>query len=148
MENGQPDIIIDFSKNKRIAIENKISANFTLNQIENYCNNKNVEAVYLIYKTISDVKQACLAKKAISWSEVFLFAKKYLESMKDKKTIEYFLFQNFCSYLKEEGLAMERVTWEILKGTEALQNLIDHITRRDRPFLHLPGSPRLLARGR
>jgi hypothetical protein len=127
MENGQPDMIINFSGNKTIAIENKISANFTLNQIENYLKNENVEAVYLIYKTISDVNQARLAKKAISWSEVFLFAKKYLASIKDETTIEYFLFQNFCSYLKQEGLAMERVTWEILKGIEALQNLINQI---------------------
>jgi len=127
LENGQPDIVINLSKNKRIAIENKITANFTLDQIEKYQKSRNVEAVYLIYKTISDPNQACLAKKAISWSEVYLFTENYLNSIRNEKTIEHFLFQDFCSYLKEKGLAMQRVTWEILRGAEALQNLIKQV---------------------
>jgi len=127
MENGQPDIVIHFPGNKKIILENKISATFTLDQIEKYQKNKNVESVYLVYKTISDVDQACLAEKAVSWSEVFFFIKKYVESMKNVKTVKYFLFHNFCSYLKEEGLAMEKVTWEIIKGTKALENLINQI---------------------
>jgi uncharacterized protein YlzI (FlbEa/FlbD family) len=127
MDTCQPDIVISLGDDKKIVIENKIDASFTTDQIQRYKNNSEVCAVYLLYRTLTDIDQANLADDAISWSEVFLFINQYIKTLDNSDSVKKYLFDNFCLYLKEKGLAMEKVSWEIINGTRALQNLMEQI---------------------
>lgn len=122
--NGRPDIFVKF-KDARVAIENKIDANFTPEQIQRY--KKEYGKVILIYRYLADVEQGQFADIRTTWNQVHDFTCKHLQIEKGLDEVQKKLLVEFVKYLEEEGMAADRVTWEIVQGTKALKNLYSQI---------------------
>lgn len=126
IEGGRPDIVIK-CENERIAIENKIDANFTTNQIGNF--KKEFSYVFLIYKYLSDPTQASLATNSFTWYRIYSAIKSYIQTLSDSyDVVNKYLLQQFITYLEETNRGVEQVSWAILDGTRALSNLYAQMT--------------------
>ena len=125
-ESGRPDITLE-CENARIAIENKIGADFTDKQIERY--KKEFEYVFLIYKLLNDPEQAGFATKSFTWYDIYSIMKKYIQNLSySYDAINKYLLNQFIYFLEETNMGIEKVSWEILNGTKSLLNLTAEIS--------------------
>jgi len=125
-ESGRPDIVIECEKT-RIAIEDKIGADFVGDQIKKY--KRECQYVFLIYKYLTDPNQAKDATKYFTWHKIYSETKEYIESLPNNYgIIDRYLLEQFLQFLEETGMAMERVGWEIVNGAKSLLNLFAQIT--------------------
>ncbi len=139
-DSGRPDIVLICENSVRIAIENKIGAGFTPNQLERY--KSEFEYVFLIYKYLSEPEQASYATKSFSWYNICTTTKKYVHNLPDcYDMINKYLLKEFISYLEETNMAAEKVTWEILNGTKSLLNLF---TQMSEVFVRLRGNKQIM----
>ena len=126
-EEGRPDIVITSSDGSSIAIEIKISANFTSDQIGRY-QSIGFCKVFLIYKYLSDPKQAAKAHNFISWHEVYTNIKHYCDN---KASVvegeERYIIWQFRHFLEEIGMGIEQVKNNIIDGLKSLKNIHDEI---------------------
>jgi len=106
-----------------LAIENKIGADFQTKQIERY-KHKYGENVFVIFKCLSDVDQALEAKEAISWYEVNSEVRDYISKLpKTYNNNKRFILNDFVKFLEETGMAIKKVSYEIVNGVDSLLNL-------------------------
>ncbi|OQB73367.1 MAG: hypothetical protein BWX92_03380 [Deltaproteobacteria bacterium ADurb.Bin135] len=124
----RPDIVvhcIEDSKKKMIAIENKIAAGFTDNQIDEYKSEFGENNVYLIYKYISDISQATGAAGQCSWYNIYHLSKLYSSSVSVEP--KKFLALEFKNYLEDIGMGIDVVKKDLLSGLESYNNLCRQI---------------------
>jgi hypothetical protein len=122
-DEGRPDIEIKSESNNILAIENKIGAGFQAEQIERYIR-KYGDNVFVIYKNLSNVDQALTAKKVLSRHEVNYEVCCYLNRLpKGYDEIKKFVLNEFTIFLEEMGMAIKRVSYEIVNGVDSLLNL-------------------------
>ena len=126
VDSGRPDIVLVFENSVRIAVENKIGAGFTPNQLERY--KSEFDYVILLYQYLSESEQVNFATKSLTWYSVYSITKKYVQNLSDDyDLINKFLLDQFIRYLEETNMAIEKVSWEILNGTKSLLNLFAQI---------------------
>ncbi|TET52011.1 MAG: hypothetical protein E3J53_04120, partial [Desulfobacteraceae bacterium] len=120
-DSGRPDIAIK-CENARIAIENKIGAEFTKDQVPRY--QKDFDYVFLFYKFLKDRQQANFCTESFTWYKIYSEVKRYIKSLPhDYDLIDRFILNQFIKYLEESGMGIEKVSWEIINGTKSLFNL-------------------------
>lgn len=112
---GRPDITIRIGTDKKIALENKIYADFTENQIPKYKQDDVYDKVFILYKAVTSVEQFSKSDKAVSWHDISIATKQFNN--------QNLILREFCNYLKEEGFTVEKVGYEIINGGKALSNL-------------------------
>jgi len=119
---GRPDIVL-VCENHDVAIENKIGAAFGRKQIRRY-RKEFGNHVYLLFKYVSDHKQAMEATRALTWHEVAAAVEGYLEQVEEDYPPEKaYLLGHFIRYLKEQRMAVGKVEKELVAGVKALANL-------------------------
>lgn len=124
-DSGRPDIVIR-CENERIAVENKIDAAFTINQIERY--KTEFRYVFLIYRYLSEPAQANYATDSFTWYKIYSATKSYIQKLSDSyNVINKYLLKQFIAFLEETNMGAEKVSWEILDGTRSLFNLYTQI---------------------
>lgn len=139
-DNGRPDIVLVCENSIRIAIENKIDASFTTNQLKRY--KIEFEYVILIYKFLSEPEQVDFATKSISWYSICSKIREYVHDLNDKyDLINKYLLTQFVGYLEETNMAIEKVSWEIQNGTKSLLNLFSQIMEA---FERLKGNKQIM----
>lgn len=125
-DSGRPDIVIKCENEQRIAIENKIDAAFTVNQIERY--KAEFKYVFLIYRYLSEPAQANYATDSFTWYKIYSATKSYIEQLPDNyNVINKYLLNQFLAHLEDTNMGAEKVSWEILEGTRSLFNLYTQI---------------------
>lgn len=127
-----PDITIE-RNDKVFLIEVKIESGINyyeiygkdgeekiINQIEKYdrIDSHLEKNLFLLSKYICHEKfdnYSCFRKK-LRWNQIFENFKRY----KSEETVEGFLLEQFMDYLKEKGMSLQKVSFEIVKGMESL----------------------------
>jgi PD-(D/E)XK nuclease superfamily/Phage integrase SAM-like domain len=123
----RPDIVIEVNDRRKIAIENKIGACFTEEQISRY--KKKYDSVFLVYRYISNIEQAKIADESSSWYNVYSETKNFLENPPMKiNEVDQYLLKEFKKFLEENSMAIEPVKNNIMEGLCSLKNLYSEIT--------------------
>jgi hypothetical protein len=124
---GRNDVVIT-DDDVIIVFENKWDSQTYLEQLHRYDNeltNKSKQWRFLIHLT-KDYEQigATFANrfKKISWSELY-------NALKRVDPTDKYLRDQFLLFLEEGGIAMEKVSWEIVNGAKSIYSLIKIIDR-------------------
>ena len=115
-EEGRPDITI-CCKETSIAIEIKIDAGFTPQQLQKY--KDEYDQVFLIYSYLSEPDQLKYADKSFTWFEIYSFTKSFLDRIKNDP-VGKFLIEEFKKYLEEINMSIEKVDQIIIPGSKSL----------------------------
>lgn len=107
----------------KIGIENKITANFQIDQIDNY--KKFMDKVFLIFKEVTDWGQFVKADgPPCSWPNLYTRLLEFLDTHKESIAPEsMFVIKNFKLYLEEIGMGIGKVDWHLVEGLRSLWNL-------------------------
>jgi hypothetical protein len=116
-----PDITITISGKILYLIEVKVNSNFRNNQINDY---KKIGKgkVYSITKFYNDSNEL-LNKEKIRWHSVSTILRKYTSNNKS----EMFLVEQFATFLKEEGMEMNKIEKSLINGSKSLNYIINLI---------------------
>ena len=122
---GRFDIAI-YDHDSLIIFENKWNSQSSINQLVKYdnylksCGKKNTALIHITkdYKRINKKFKTKFIK--ISWSKLYEILLEY-ESNE--------IIKEFIKFLEDEGVAMNKVTWEIISGSKAIYSLTRIIAR-------------------
>ncbi len=133
-----PDLYIKRKKRERYYfVEVKIEAglnyyknlkktNKPINQIQKYQSiNKLEKNIYLLSKYVSNTSfdDCSDFKKQIRWHNIH----KILKDYNYKDTVEKYLINETIKYMEDKNMSIEKVSHEIVKGMESLNNLMYQI---------------------
>jgi hypothetical protein len=121
---GRADILIR-TNNINLAIENKIDACFTPDQLKRY--QVAFDKVFLIYRHLQDPKQSKYADKSLTWYQVYSFTKNFISKNQQQDEVSKFILKHFQQYLEEINMSIEKVSSEIVEGSQSVINLSNQI---------------------
>lgn len=130
IEQDRPDITISSLGKKLIYVEVKHDSDLGDNQLERYRNDlessdapcKRLILLSRFSINISE-KQAQLCDKHVFWSNIYDWLTNARAKTQD--FVCRYLMESFKSFLEVKQMAMQKVSWEYIKGVPAFNNLID-----------------------
>jgi hypothetical protein len=124
---GRNDLVIR-DDNITIIFENKWDSQTYLEQLRRYDNelskeDKNFRFLVHLTKDYEEIKEEFISSfKKINWSDLY-------KALKSLNLIDKYLINQFLFFLEEEGIAMEKISWEIVNGAKSVYNLTRIIYR-------------------
>ena len=125
-EEGSPDIEIR-TNDHLIYIEVKVEAGFGYDQLKRYKRQLNNDSrypnTYLIVLTrypFVSVEGDEKPDVAIRWTQIG----EWLENLTLTSETSFYVVSQFVEFLKGRGLAMDRVSWELVDGLRSFQSLM------------------------
>lgn len=134
ISNGRIDIALK-CPHLEIYIENKVSSGLGELQLERYHNHlQNIDSetkFILLTRDYIEDESIKYVNKYILWNELYSLIEAftdsvsdYVEAGKDKKI---YLLEQFLQFLKDEGMSIEKVSWEYSEGVKSFLNLFNMI---------------------
>lgn len=123
---GIPDILIT-GPNHFVIIEVKVEAELGDMQLEKYkerlnSQNETYKCLTLLSRYPVDLGENENNIVRVRWHGVGRLLEQNLS--KETEPISAMLIRQFLEFLKERGMAMEKVSWELVRGVQALMNLM------------------------
>jgi hypothetical protein len=124
-----PDITIEFKERLLVLIEVKINSSINIYETENgeIINQlqKYDRIIYNLDKKIFllNKSKSTINSNQFQWFQIYSFLEKYYSD----NPVEKFLINNFMFYLKEKNMSIPKVSYELMKGIESLNNLIEQL---------------------
>ena len=124
-----PDISIEFKENLLVLIEVKINSSINIYETENgKIINQLQKYDRIIYNLQKKIFLLSNSKNIIDYNQFQWFhVYSFLEKYNSEDHVEIFLINNFLLYLKEKNMSIPKVTYELMKGMESLNNLIKQL---------------------
>jgi hypothetical protein len=127
-ELGVPDIEIR-THNSLVYIEIKVESDFGIKQINRYRDILKKSGLKCTCLTIITRYSYTFPKNekpdnSIRWHQII----EIIENLNLTNEVSKYIKGQFIKFLKLRGLAMEKVTWELVKGLESFNNLIEMIS--------------------
>ena len=129
-DEGIPDIEIH-SRDKLMYIEVKVESDFSHNQIKRYKNVLKKSDYAKTHLTVltrypyAGSSEAKMPDSSFRWHHVVDWLDKLVEDIDND--VSHFIINQFVNFLKMRGIAMEKVSWELVNGLKSFNNLMDMI---------------------
>ena len=131
-DEGIPDIEIQsIDKDKLMYIEVKVESDFSHNQIKRYKNILKKSDCAKTHLTVltrypyTESSESEMPNSSFRWYHVVDWLDKLVEDIDND--VSHFIINQFVNFLKMKGIAMEKVSWELVNGLKSFNNLIDMI---------------------
>jgi len=126
-DEGIPDIEVQ-SIDKLMYIEVKVESDFSHNQIKRYKNvlkksgcTKTHLTVLTRYPYIESSGSE-MPDSSFRWHHIVDWLDKLVEDIDND--VSHFIINQFVNFLKMKGIAMEKISWELINGLKSFNNLM------------------------
>ena len=126
-DEGIPDIEIR-SVDKLMYIEVKIDSDFGYNQIKRYKNVLKKSDCTKTHLTVltrypyTESSESEMPDSSFRWQHVVDWLDKLVEDIDND--VSHFIINQFVNFLKKKGIAMEKISWELINGLKSFNNLM------------------------
>lgn len=128
-EQGVTDIIIR-GPDKYVIVEVKVESQPGWQQLERYRNilaarDEQFTHLVLLTRHPVDLSEIKKADAHIRWPRIALALEQGKPDLLQATSM--FLVEQFLDFLKEEGMAVDKVSWELVRGVESLMSLMNQL---------------------
>lgn len=122
---GTPDITVS-CPGKMVYIEVKDRSRVDVDQLNRYkhalisSGTESRRLVLLTRHSVDSTQHQNIPDKHIRWFEI----NDWLADVRAKDPVDVYLVESFRTFLRENGMTIEKVSWEYINGVAALNNLI------------------------
>ena len=126
-DEGIPDIEVQ-SIDKLMYIEVKVESDFSHNQIKRYKNvliKSDCDKTHLTVLTrypYTESSKSAMPDSAFRWHHIVDWLDKLVEDIDND--VSHFIINQFVNFLKMKGIAMEKISWELINGLKSFNNLM------------------------
>ena len=126
-DEGIPDIEVQ-SIDKLMYIEVKVESDFSHNQIKRYKNVLKKSDCAKTHLTVltrypyTESSESEMPDSSFRWHHIVDFLDKLVEDVDND--VSHFIINQFVNFLKMKGIAMEKISWELINGLKSFNNLM------------------------
>jgi len=128
-DEGIPDIEVR-SIDKLMYIEVKVESDFSHNQIKRYknvlkksdCTKTHLTVVTRYPYTESSESEIEMPDSSFRWHHIVNWLDKLVEDIDND--VSHFIINQFVNFLKMKGIAVEKISWELINGIKSFNNLM------------------------